>query len=154
MNNDLISRQAAIDLVESFYKIDKSVLNLIDKSVLNLIVFELKQLPSAQPEPCEDAVSREAAVNAIKKEIEMNNEVLRSSTITYETRERISQRNGQAREDIAAIEVLPSVTPKPKTGKWHHYEGMYTCDQCGSSLDDISPFCPMCGSDMRGDASE
>lgn len=38
---------------------------------------------------------------------------------------------------------------KRKKGKWHHCEGMYTCDQCGSSLDDISPFCPMCGADMR-----
>ena len=38
---DCISRQQAIDLVESFYK--------IDKSVLNIMVFNLKQLPSVQP---------------------------------------------------------------------------------------------------------
>lgn len=36
-----------------------------------------------------------------------------------------------------------------KRGKWFHYEGMCTCDQCNSTLDDISPFCPMCGADMR-----
>ena len=40
--DDSISRQAAIDLVESFYK--------IDKSVLNIMVFKLKQLPYVQPE--------------------------------------------------------------------------------------------------------
>ena len=39
--DDSISRQAAIDLVESFYK--------IDKSVLNIMVFKIKQLPSVQP---------------------------------------------------------------------------------------------------------
>ena len=39
---DPIERQAAIDLVESFYK--------IDKSILNIMVFKFKQLPSAQPE--------------------------------------------------------------------------------------------------------
>ena len=41
-NGESISRQAAIDLVKSFYK--------IDKSVLKIMVFKLKQLPSAQPE--------------------------------------------------------------------------------------------------------
>lgn len=38
---DCVDRQQAIDLVESFYK--------IDKSVLNIMVFNLKQLPSVQP---------------------------------------------------------------------------------------------------------
>ena len=40
---DPIERQAAIDLVESFYK--------IDKSILNIMVFKFKQFPSAEPEP-------------------------------------------------------------------------------------------------------
>ena len=47
---ELISRQAAIDLVESFYK--------IDKSVLNIMVFKLKQLPSVQPETAKRIVGK------------------------------------------------------------------------------------------------
>ena len=39
---DCISRQQAIDLIESFYK--------IDKSVLNIMAFNLKQLPSVHPQ--------------------------------------------------------------------------------------------------------
>ena len=62
--SDLISRQAAIDLVKSFYK--------IDKSVLKIMVFKLKQLPSAQPETncseipnSSDSISRQAAIDAL-----------------------------------------------------------------------------------------
>lgn len=56
-------------------------------------------------------------------------------------------------EECEAFNRTRLLVPQPerKKGKWHHCEGMYTCDQCGSSLDDISPFCPMCGSDMRED---
>ena len=42
------------------------------------------------------------------------------------------------------------IEPERKTGKWRHYEGMYTCSECGASFYDISPWCPMCGADMRG----
>ncbi len=36
-----------------------------------------------------------------------------------------------------------------KRGRWRHYEGEYFCDQCNAELDDMSPFCPICGADMR-----
>ena len=55
---------------------------------------------------------------------------------------------------LEKISKMPTIEPERKKGKWHHYEGMYTCDQCGSSLDDISLFCPMCGSDMREDQDD
>lgn len=38
-----------------------------------------------------------------------------------------------------------------KKGKWRHYDGMCSCSVCHSHMDDISPFCPMCGADMRGE---
>lgn len=37
-----------------------------------------------------------------------------------------------------------------KKGKWRYYDGMCSCSVCNSHMDDISPFCPMCGADMRG----
>ena len=44
----------------------------------------------------------------------------------------------------------PSAEPERKKGKWRHYEGQYSCEVCGAEVDDISPFCPNCGADMRG----
>lgn len=55
-----------------------------------------------------DLISRDDAIEAIKKEIEMDNIVLQSSTITYNTREALRQRIGEAREIITLLEVLPS----------------------------------------------
>ena len=43
MNDDLISRQAAIDEVKQFYR-------KYDNDLLELLVYRLEQLPPAQPE--------------------------------------------------------------------------------------------------------
>ena len=54
-------------------------------------------------------------------------------------------------------ELAPSVTPKPKTGKWIPHksvfgglgERVYTCDQCGYNIGfHVENFCPGCGSRM------
>ena len=50
---------------------------------------------------------------------------------------------------LEQINKMPTIEPERKKGKWHHYESMYTCSECGASLEDISPWCPMCGADMR-----
>ena len=56
--------------------------------------------------------------------------------------------------DRAAIEAVPIAdVVERKRGQWFYCDTMYTCDQCGATLDDISPFCPMCGADMRGDSN-
>lgn len=60
-SEDTISRQAAIDAAD---RADYTGLAVEDvKKVTDEVVKELKQLPSAQPEPCDDAVSREAAID-------------------------------------------------------------------------------------------
>ena len=41
--------------------------------------------------------------------------------------------------------------PERKKGRWFWTDGMYACDQCHEVLDEKSPFCPMCGADMRGE---
>lgn len=56
---------------------------------------------------------------------------------------------------IEAIEKLPSVTPKPKTGNWIKISpaGIYECSECGQNVmtSDICAykFCHGCGAKME-----
>lgn len=52
------------------------------------------------------------------------------------------------------FEHLQAIEPERKTGRWFWTDGMYACDQCHEVLDEKSPFCPMCGADMRGDQDD
>lgn len=87
------------------------------------------------PEPCKDAVSRQAAIDAFEGEL--------YSLLLFEK-----------------IQNLPSEQPERKMGKWErHYcedgnpDG-WRCDKCdewyyfGQTLPN---FCPNCGADMRGE---
>lgn len=58
-----------------------------------------------------------------------------------------------------AVKVLPSITPQRPRGKWIHwtddYKDYVTCSCCEYGeegevlLSDKTPFCPICGADMR-----
>ena len=50
---------------------------------------------------------------------------------------------------LKVIEQVPSAYPKK--GKWFYQDTMYSCDQCHGQFYDMSPFCPCCGADMRGE---
>lgn len=65
------------------------------------------ELPSAQPEPCEDAVSRKAVYGAM---VEKGQHSRR-----YKLGE-IWELNGT--EIREALDTVPSVTPGQKRGKW------------------------------------
>ena len=60
----------------------------------------------------------------------------------------------QAFEKGFRIGVKKGVNPARKKGKWMHYEGQWICEVCHAELDESSPFCPMCGADMRGENHE
>ena len=68
MNDDTISRKQAIDALMSLtiYKSKREIVQAADKDENSWIggvaecIDEIEDLPSAQPEPCEDAVSRKA----------------------------------------------------------------------------------------------
>lgn len=49
---------------------------------------------------------------------------------------------------IHVVNQMPSARPK---SKWWFSEGEWQCMNCGSELEleDITPFCPHCGADMR-----
>ena len=90
-------------------------------------------------EPCEDAISRQAALD---------------KAVYTETEEGWSGRT----VDVKDIEALPPVTPQTKMGRWlaKSFHEVY-CDNCGFDFDimtnefiDKMKYCPNCGADGRG----
>ena len=149
-NNDTISRQAAIDAVDKYIdQFDCLDVNFLDglKTAKKLMM----QMPSAQPVPCEDAVSRESVLDAIDE--------WKEACLDSGHKETVS--------DIKLIRKdfieLPSVTPKQRTGKWVPSDSQcgIQCLICGVPVDDfcysidyidldyIPNFCPNCGAKME-----
>ena len=147
--NDLISRQAAIDycyqLINVEHQQGSDEMNYGQERVdqTETILHHLEFMPSAHPEPCEDAVSKKAVIDAIDEWKEACEDSGHKETVS----------------DIKLIRKdfieLPPVTPKQRTGKWIHVsEETWKCDQCGE-ISCCSPnFCPDCGADMRGEKNE
>lgn len=97
-----------------------------------------------EQEPCEDAVSRQEALNIVHKYFE---------------------HYLQLNDDICldGLRSLPSVTPKEKTGHWKpiEYDGyadgypvwdVWECSKCGlehnGDKESLTAFCPDCGAKM------
>ena len=93
-------------------------------------------------EPCEDCISRQAAIEAMK-------ELIISDIEEYH------QNNQAVNNCIATVWELPSVTPKRARGKWmtEHNKGYVQCSNCHKRVPFCkrSNFCPNCGTDMRGE---
>ena len=101
---------------------------------------ELAKLPSVNPIPCDDVISRQAALDIVNSYSESQSNV-----------EDVTQ------DIISDIVVLPSVSTE-KTGHWRHYEGMLICSECGAEFyddimeycgDDVPKCCPDCGTKME-----
>lgn len=113
-------------------------------------------------------IEKQAAIEALNKELEGINEVLTSITLPYHDKERQRQRKGQVKEDIRAIESVPSADVAPVRHGWWvgypeclKYTNAYSddhivcsvCEECYSILDnDCGRFnyCPNCGARMDG----
>lgn len=146
-SSDLISRQAAIDAIEfgityvrAINKETGEVKELFQEgnNELRKAAERVNGLPSAQPEPCEDAVSRK-----------------------YLLEEYDRQHKGEPGGARRIIENAPSVTPKPKTGKWEdispeYHMGMgivYRCSACKeyyTTTPREMHYCPNCMAKMEG----
>lgn len=121
------------------------------KPSYNSVKFELEQQPSECTEhpclgklcryykqPCEDAISRQAAIDFI-----IDNYGLKCSSLTNGIRD-----------------YLPPVTPQPKIGKWiqtkdecdgvNFYDFSFECSKCGKEQSFKSNYCPNCGAEMNG----
>ena len=148
--SDAISRQAVLDLIKHynsdglgsvFYGYEEGV-KFADK---------VKKLPPiTSQEPCEDAIRREDALQALCKAVHKNDDTIPCSN----QRESCLWSKTKVQDYAREIWKLPSVTPQPKTGHWiSHYdedakEGWYECDRCHTERAFNTKFCPDCGAKM------
>ena len=98
-------------------------------------------------EPCEDAISRQAAIDAMYALCD-----------TGENLKENPWRDNPHIDGITdALDNLPSVTPKPKTGHWIKIEPYpmmeheYKCSECYHGTDNpFENYCSECGAKMQG----
>lgn len=48
-----------------------------------------------------------------------------------------------------AVEHLPSVTPKQRTGHWQDLTGLFFCSECDGGFAKPWRYCPNCGAKME-----
>lgn len=111
-----------------------------------------------------DCISRQAAIEGADKIIERdtsgNNDVVKAMQAWKEwimALPTAQPEPSQIARDIATIieneqdmrVILKNAQPERMRGRWFKIDGMYSCGRCGAGLYDMSPFCPMCGADMR-----
>lgn len=160
--SNLISRQAAIDVLSLGKEILSRVLDDIDVvgtdrekyswglGLIELNIEDIKELPSAQPDVPDtnvgDMISRQAAIDAIV-----------NRTVTVSTDEQWL--SGHAKCELEIIDIinsLPSAQPERKAGEWTDDNA---CPFCGfqpwyeRDIHTLS-YCPNCGADMRGEQDE
>lgn len=144
--DDLISREQAIDaldtLAESYADDTEDDYFTGCYSGVNRSIDAIKALPTAQPEPCEDAVSRLEIVRNLHKYFKEGFE---------------QDKWWNSGHVIHAIMDAPSATPKQRTGKWIFTKDYYwICSECGKNptrgvgyvqgSSELFPHCPYCGS--------
>ena len=124
--NDLIERQSVLNACEQSINILEAVDRIMD-------------LPFVEREPCEDAISREAALEKMADYVASG---YADSAEDFEEYSRI-------------ICQLPSVNPQPKTGHWIWCVGSHKCSNCEEytcfSHKELLRYCPNCGARMVGE---
>lgn len=93
-------------------------------------------------EPCEDTISRKAAIDAFNTDI---NELVVAGKENADSVERYLNRV------INEIKQLPTI--QPKRGRWINCDGgIATCSICGDrwGVYGVMNFCPSCGAKMEG----
>ena len=148
---DCISRDAVDEYITkllSGYLYDEERTRLED---LTAYIWEL---PSVIPQPCEEAISRQAVMNIISFEYGWLIDAKE-----YNTNIRIAFNSLMSK-----VKALPSVTPTRPTGKWiekedYNLDTYYECSECGADYcieGDIliHKYCPNCGAKMNGVETE
>lgn len=126
-----MTREEIIDGLEVY------TIGRLKKARVDITVEELQRFIDAikaleQLELCEDAVSREAAIDAI---------------ISFF---KLTDYNESAYAVRTVLGDLPPVTPKQRTGKWIKITNtLYKCDQCGA-VQLKGNYCKDCGAKMEG----
>ena len=105
-------------------------------------------IKALEQEPCEDAISRQKAIDAIDA-LYLDGD----SSASYRASSEGDALIGKY-QAITALDDLPPITPQPKTGHWIiHPKGIYAhlvCDKCLSHApyDCRTNYCPNCGRRM------
>lgn len=149
--SDLISRQDAIDALNacSVWEVTDYANDIPFITVARIdkddAIQALQEIPSVQPESCEDAVSR----SNLRL---MKTEECAGHTIEYAMGWKAC---------IEWIKTLPSVQPERKTGRWkmQSIKGntLIYCSECGfgKHINEMRrySYCPNCGAEMKGDSN-
>jgi hypothetical protein len=108
-----------------------------------------------EQEPCEDAISRQAVLEAIDVKAWEFCDYLISKNRNDEQKP-VSLFADNLRECIS--EELPPVTPAEKVGRWkrvsmdkyvQHAMAYYRCSECGGDIIGEHNYCPNCGAKMQ-----
>lgn len=88
---------------------------------------------------CDDCISRKAVLQIIENKLNPCTDMFKCLEMS------------EIKEDV---EHLPSVTPKPKIGKWIDVETLdsalwHKCSECGETEFYATDFCPNCGAKME-----
>lgn len=151
---DLISRQAAIKLA---IDLDCESRGIIKESKCREIEDRYNMIPAAQlaqdlHNSCTDTISRDAALDAIRK--------YDFFFPQYVERFVTELRDAMKSDLVNDIKNLPSAQPQRRKGNWVCIDGInYECDQCGCVLEDwiqgaFYNYCPNCGARMYGGDTE
>ena len=152
---DVISREAAIRAIEALQRPimrEESNYYQFKFSGMSEALGAVENLPSVTPQPCEDAISRQAVLNLMRG---LTRWCIRSEDGKWKN-------VGLLYDDVMfGIDKLSSVTPQQRTGQWievidetdslgnktWHHE----CSICGSDKSGWGTYkhCPDCGAKME-----
>ena len=133
------------------------------------MIYGAEEIEALEQQPCEDVISRQAAINALWKalyeyEDKTEKQFLESEELDVADwfQHRIFVQN-MSDIDRQTILNLPSAQPERKKGRWmSHYDyckkhellpsglvAMWWCDICGQGVEHPTNFCPNCGAKMK-----
>lgn len=138
-------------IFETIYPYCENILQMkINKEELKQILLNSKR----KQQPCEDCISREDVLKVVNSLTEICDSDIVEKITTLNNIDWIKMK----------INEIPSVTPSRPKGKWIHwtddYKDYVTCSCCEYGeegevlLSDKTPFCPICGADMRESEGE
>ena len=132
MQDNLISRRAVLDYIHRILNQGTG-----KKKSFEFIQKYVEKLPSVNPQPCEDVISRKAVLDLPKiKTHNMWGEVIYESV------------------DVEDVKQLPPVKPQEKTGHWIKYGKLYQCSECKELSCCQGKFCNECGVRMESEKNE
>lgn len=152
--HDLIDRKAAIDILDAY----QVMLENGEENPYSWARFRMSELPSAQPEKCEECGN----FNKARLLIPQPERTDCTECAEYDHKMKSCPYYCEViRKTADELQVEASCKlPERKTGRWiktARWGRVYYCDQCRNYLDfggvnagrGSANFCPNCGADMR-----